>query len=105
MSIVLDPSIRKTVLSCLEPSLDHHLAQVENLRSLCIALNDSVVEVGSIPNIFKMLNLTNRFPFPPPSPQDSLTGDPYNRETRISQSRLCHAGPEESSAPASDGVG
>jgi FKBP12-rapamycin complex-associated protein len=43
-----DPSIRKTVLSCLDARFDHHLAQAENLRSLFIALNDEVFEIREL---------------------------------------------------------
>ncbi|EGC32838.1 protein kinase, atypical group [Dictyostelium purpureum] len=43
-----DPSIRKTVLSSLDPRFDHHLAQAENLRSLFIALNDELFEIREL---------------------------------------------------------
>ncbi|KAL6080518.1 Serine/threonine-protein kinase tor1 [Balamuthia mandrillaris] len=43
-----DPTIRTTVLSCLDSRFDHHLAQAENLRSLFIALNDEVFVIREL---------------------------------------------------------
>lgn len=44
MRLLVDPSIRQTVLSSLHERFDKHLAQAENVRSLFIALNDEVFE-------------------------------------------------------------
>ncbi len=44
LPVILDASIRKTVLSSLHERFDKHLAQAENVRSLFIALNDEVFE-------------------------------------------------------------
>ena len=42
--LLIDPTIRNTVLTSLFERFDKHLAQAENVRSIFIALNDEVFE-------------------------------------------------------------